>query len=84
MSKTFDVHGGVGVEADCGCKAVKIADFEQVIYCQAHLNDNTKGVIANAKELLTIRRTLLAEAEAAQLHWQRTWLHRAVLKEPHA
>ncbi len=72
--KTFSVHDpnhteiSVGVQAECGCRAVKSGDYERFEGCPKH----SRPAFAHLTEHLDWRKQLLKEAAAAQ----QTWLHR--------
>jgi hypothetical protein len=60
----FDVDGGRGVKAECGCAAV-LGEFT---VCPEHERDFL--------ESLRNRRELLELAAQAQLEWAKQWLYR--------
>ena len=78
MFKTFPVDGGVGIEAECGCRAVKLGDYEQFTACAQH---EPKAVL-ECEDWCNRKAELLKEAEEAQLRHEKTWLLRAIMKEP--
>ena len=63
--KTFPIEGiGIGVELDCGCRAISINDYEHFHSCAAHQPKSFDAL--DLQQHLEWRNELLRRAAAAQ------------------